>query len=127
MMIFVNLAEKSGLTRESYWSFIKLLAPFAPHLTEEIWQAENHQTSIHLESYPVADNELAKDTKVELGVQINGKMRGTITTAPEATEAEVVELALSEPSLGKYVSKDTLTKVIYVPGRILNLLVKSQD
>jgi len=126
MMIFVNMAEKSGLTKDSYSAFIKLLAPFAPHLTEEIWQSEGKQTSIHLESYPVADPELSKDTTVELGVQVNGRLRGSIKTSPEATEEDVLFLAFNEASVNKYVTREKLTKVIYVKGRILNLLAKGE-
>jgi leucyl-tRNA synthetase len=82
MMIFVNLAEKEGLTRATYGTFLKILAPFAPHLTEEIWHEIGTTTSIHLESFPEVDEALAVDALVTIGVQINGKMRGTVTVSP---------------------------------------------
>src|SRR5690606_2430311 len=93
MMIFVNSAEKSGLSKDSYEQFLKLLAPFAPHLTEELWAGLGHTDSIHKEAYPVFDEALAKDEEVTIGVQINGKSRGAITLASEAKENEAVEAA----------------------------------
>ncbi len=123
MMIFVNTAEKQGLTSTSYQHFLRLLAPFAPHLTEEIWSELGHTTSIHLESFPVADTTLAKDTEVEIGVQINGKMRGTIVVTPDATEAVALEAAHTVPNIAEKLTGNTITKVIYIPGKILNIIL----
>ncbi len=123
MMIFVNLAEKAGLTKASYELFVRLLAPFAPHLTEEIWHELGHSSSIHREGYPVGDETLARDTEVVIGVQINGKLRGNITVAPDASEITALELARGDHHISKYVSGGTITKVIYIPGKILNIIV----
>lgn len=124
MMIFVNLAEKEGLKEESLKAFIRLLAPFAPHLCEELWSNLGNTTSVHNETYPVADADLAADTEVTIGVQINGKSRGAVTVSPEASEDEVLAAAKLEPSVVKYLDGVVIDKVIYVPGRILNLIVK---
>ncbi len=123
MMILVNLAEKAGLTKESYELFVRLLAPFAPHLTEEIWHELGHETSIHREAFPLGDATLAEDTEVVIGVQINGKLRGNITTAKDASESTALELARGDQNISKYVSGGTITKVIYIPGKILNIIV----
>ncbi len=123
MMIFVNLAEKAGLTKASYESFVRLLAPFAPHLTEEIWHGLGHDSSIHLETYPAGDASLARDTEVVIGVQVNGKLRGNITVAPDATENTALESARADQNITKYVSGGTVRKVIYIPGKILNIIV----
>jgi leucyl-tRNA synthetase len=123
MMIFVNVAEKSGLSKDSYSSFLRLLAPFAPHLTEELWEESGNSTSIHLEDYPEADETLAKDELVKIGVQVNGKARGVIEISPEASEAEAFEAAKSEASVAKYLDSGEVKKVVYVPGRILNLII----
>ncbi len=124
MMIFVNLAEKQGLTKASYELFIRALAPFAPHITEEIWEELGHTESVHLMKYPVADPDLARDTSVEIGVQINGKLRGSITIAPDAAEAEALAAAKATPALTERLATGDITKIIYVPGRILNLIIK---
>jgi leucyl-tRNA synthetase len=123
MMIFVNLAEKAGLTKASYEMFVRLLAPFAPHLTEEIWQELGHSSSIHLETYPVGEESLARDSEVVIGVQVNGKLRGDITVAPDASESTALELARGDQNITKYVSGGTIKKVIYIPGKILNIIV----
>jgi leucyl-tRNA synthetase len=117
------LAEKEGISRASYELFIKLLAPFAPHLTEEIWHDFGYTTSVHLESYPVADPALARDTMVVIGVQINGKLRGDITITPSATAEEAVAAVTANPALASRLVGVTVTKTIYIPGKIMNLIV----
>ena len=123
MMIFVNAAEKSSLSKESYQAFITLLAPFAPHLTEELWALAGNDKSIHLESYPKADEALAADDEVTIGVQINGKSRGSITIAADANEEIAMAAAKADEGLAKYLKDGEVTKVIYVPGRILNCII----
>ncbi len=122
MMIFVNMAEKSGVSRESYELFLRVLAPFAPHLTEELWSELGHTESIHISSYPEASAELAADEVVTIGVQVNGKMRGSITLAPDASEEEAITLAKSEANISKYLESEII-KVVYVPGRIVSFII----
>lgn len=126
MMIFVNHAEKDGLSKESHDTFVKLLAPFAPHLTEELW-SKSHANSVHIEEYPRFDESLAKDDEVTIGVQINGKLRAQITLSPEADEELAVKKAETEKKILDYLEAGKLLKTIYVPGRILNFIVKSND
>lgn len=123
MMVLVNTAEKASLTKNSYLILLRLLAPFAPHLTEELWQQAGQSDSIHLASWPVADKKLAKDDEVVLGVQINGKLRGEITIGTEASEAEALALAKANDNVSKHLVDGEIKKVIYVPGRILNLVI----
>lgn len=122
MMIFVNQSEKHGLGKSTYETFLKLLAPFAPHLTEEIWHNLGNINSIHLEKFPEADMNLAKDDTVEIGVQVNGKLRGSVNVAPDATEEEVMTLVNNNSELQAKLSGATIKKIIYVPSRILNLI-----
>lgn len=124
LMVYVNHAEKAGLSKTSYRTFILLLAPFAPHLTEELWAELGESNSIHLEPYPVGDLELAKDTEIVLGVQINGKLRGEITVSPEATQDEVWEAVLQNELLAKRVKDIEIVKKIYVPARIFNIVIR---
>lgn len=123
MMIFVNLAEKEGLEKESYQIFLRLLAPFAPHLTDELWTLAGNANSIHIAEFPTFDESLAVDETVTIGVQINGKVRGEITVSPEASEDEVMEAVKENQQLVERLAAGEVKKIIYKPGKILNLIV----
>lgn len=123
MMIFVNLAEKEGLEKESYQIFLRLLAPFAPHLTDELWTLAGNSNSIHITEFPTFDESLAVDETVTIGVQINGKVRGEITVSPEASEDEVMEAVKENQQLVERLAAGEVKKIIYKPGKILNLIV----
>lgn len=123
LMIFLNHAEKAGLSKSSYRIYLQLLAPFAPHLTEELWHESGYTHSVHTESFPTYDASLAVDSMVTIGVQINGKARGSITIAPDAPQATALAAAQSEPALAPRLAEKAIQKVIYVPGRILNLII----
>jgi leucyl-tRNA synthetase len=122
MMIFVNLAEKSGLTKDSYVTFLRVLAPFAPHLTEELWQMAGNTYSIHRESFPEFDQNLTKSEVVTIGVQVNGKLRGEITISPTASETEAWAAVQLDHGLVTKLSGLEIIKTIYIPNRILNII-----
>ncbi len=122
LMIFVNLVEKQNITQESYEIFLKLLAPFAPHLAEELNEATGKSVSIHLDSFPEADLNLATDNEVTIGVQINGKMRGSITLAVDTDEDGAMKAVAADSVLSEK-SKGEIRKIIYVPGKILNIIL----
>ncbi|MBP9842863.1 MAG: leucine--tRNA ligase [Candidatus Pacebacteria bacterium] len=124
MMIFMNQAEKTGLTKESYLKFLQMLAPFAPHLTEELWALAGIASSIHTTQYPTYDENLAKDDLVTIGVQINGKHRGKVTISPEATQDEAWKAIGESPDLVARMNGQAVKKIIYVPARILNIIVE---
>jgi leucyl-tRNA synthetase len=123
MMVFVNHVEKSSITQTEYETFLRILAPFAPHLTEELWSEAGNTVSIHVAEFPVYDESLVKDDEVTIGVQINGKMRGEVTLAPDAGEDEALKVVKNTQQLQSRIENTTITKVIYVPGRILNLII----
>lgn len=123
MMVFVNEAEKTGLSKESYTSFLQVLAPFAPHITEELWFKLGKKNSIHSTDFPTFDPSIAKDTTVTIGVQINGKVRGDITISLEATEVEALNAIEANQQLSSRINVLEAKKVIYVPGRIINLIL----
>ncbi len=125
LMIYVNTVEKSAISKQSYKLFLQILAPFAPHLTEELWSAAGNSQSIHTEAWPAADPALAADSVVTIGVQINGKMRGSVTIPATADEAAAVVEAETEPTITRYLENQVITKVIFVPGRILNFITKA--
>ncbi len=124
MMIFINVAEKDGLTKESYQTFLKLLAPFAPHLTEELWSEAGYTDSIHTQVFPEADARLTEDDTVNLAVQINGKMRGTVSVSIAEAEERVLELISADAQLSKHLVGE-ISKVIYVPKKIINIIIKN--
>lgn len=123
MMVFVNTAEKAGLTQSDYQSFLQILAPFAPHLSEELWHQTGQAGSIHTQAFPTYDEALTVDTEVTIGVQINGKVRGDITIAPDAPETEALQAAHEHAQIARYLDDATVRKVIYKPGKILNIVV----
>ena len=126
MMVFVNRAEKEGLTKESYETFLKILAPFAPHLTEELWEESHSQKeteSIHQQTFPTHNPDLIRDETVTIGVQINGKLRGQVTLPSTATEAEALAEAKNDAKLTAKINGEII-KTIYIPGKILNLIIK---
>jgi leucyl-tRNA synthetase len=124
MMVFVNHVEKAGIIKSDFELFLKILAPFAPHLTAEIWHELGHEKSIHLDAFPEADANLAADDLVTIGVQINGKLRGDVTISPKATAEEAKIVLYENEQLKEKLSELEIVKIIYVPGRILNIVVK---
>jgi leucyl-tRNA synthetase len=103
-------------------TFILMLAPMAPHVTEEIWRALGHNTSVHLESWPKFDPKLARDETVTLIVQINGKVRDRLEVAAGTTEAAVRELALKSESVTRHLAGKTPTKFIFVKDKMLSIV-----
>lgn len=124
LMIYLNDAEKQGVTRASYQTFLRLLAPFAPHLTEELWSDLGGDYSIHQQPFPEADAALAEDRYVTIGVQVNGKVRGSVTIPTGADEETAVAAGKADVGVAKYLAQQEIAKVIYVPNRILNFIVK---
>jgi leucyl-tRNA synthetase len=122
MMIYINTVEEHGLSTTSYKNFLCLLAPFAPHLTEELWSEMNTKGSIHEQTYPQFDETLTVDETVEIGVQINGKMRGSISIARTATEDGALSVARNNLILSSKIENVEIKRVIYVPGKILNIV-----
>ncbi|WP_374971682.1 leucine--tRNA ligase [Blautia producta] len=118
----IELAKKTGgIDKETIETFVKLLAPFAPHLTEEIWEAYGHGDSVFHTEWPKADEEAMKDDEIEVPVQINGKTRAVISISAEASKEEAI-------AAGKEAIADKLTgtivKEIYVPRKIINIVQK---
>jgi len=122
MMIFLNAAEAAKAIGRAQWEILlKLLAPFAPHVTEELWQAGGHEDSVHIAAWPVADKQKLVASSVTIAVQVNGKVRGTITVDVSASESEV--LALARAQVGKWLEGKVEQKTLYIPGKIVTLVV----
>ena len=124
MMILVKqLLALPAVPREAAKALVLLLSPFAPHLAEELWQRLGGATTLAHEAWPTFDPAELVDDEVEIGVQVNGKVRSTVRLPKDADEATARRLALEDPRLVALVEGKTEKKLIYVPGRILNFIV----
>lgn len=121
LMVFLNHAEKEGLTAETYSLFLLLIAPFAPHLAEELWHETGKTTSIHLEKWPVPNVAKLVDTTVKISVQINGKMKGLIEAPVESSENALVELLKNDATLSSRIPT-SVSRIVYVQNKIINLI-----
>ena len=117
----MELSKKGGVDKETLETYIILLAPFAPHVSEELWEQFGHTDSVFHATWPEYDEEAMKDDEIEIPVQINGKTKCTIAINPDGDKDEI--LAKAKEALGDKVN-GTIRKEIYVPGRIVNLVIK---
>lgn len=117
----LDLSTKGGVDHETLKVFVQLLAPFAPHISEELWQRLGEKESVFHSEWPVASEEAMKEEEVEIVVQVNGKRKATILISVEDTKDFV--LAKAREALGERLTGN-LVKEIYVPGKIVNFVVK---
>ena len=113
-----------ALLRETIEALLRLLAPFAPHIAEEIWNQLGHSASIHQQSWPKWDAEAIKTDTVEIVVQINGKVRDKLTVPSELSSAELEQVALQQEKVQQLIEGKTVVKVIAVPNKLVNIVVK---
>ncbi len=125
MMTTLNSFEDSGISKSNYSTFLKLLAPFAPHMTDELWRKLGNSASIHLELWPKYDGTKLESCQITVSIQVNGKLRGTIECARDASEESVMELAKGEPNVSRWLEKKEIVKHIYVPNKLVNFVIKS--
>jgi len=124
MMEFINAAFKwVTVPKVVARDFTLLLAPFAPHLAEQIWLALGHSESLTYAPWPEWDESLLVEDQVSIAVQVNGKLRGTIEVAHQAEKAAVLEAARGQENVARYLDSGTLRKEVYVPGRLVNFVV----
>jgi leucyl-tRNA synthetase len=110
--------------REAADTLLLLLAPTAPHLVEELWERTGHPYSIHNQIWPKWDEELAREEEITLVVQVNGKVRDRITAPASITESEARQAALNSQRIKSFLEGKEVVKIIYVPSRLVNLVVK---
>jgi len=132
LMEFTNYLAKAreaaqvtdSACKEALDTLLLLLAPTAPHLAEELWQRTGHEYSIHNQSWPQWDEALAKEEEFTLPIQVNGKLRDRITVPVSITEAEAKQIALESQRVKPYLGGKEPAKIIYVPGKLVNLVVR---
>ena len=124
LMKLLNEFENLQPTTYNLQAFLKLLAPFAPHLAEEIWvDVLKNKKSIHLEAWPDYDEKLLVDTTLRIPVQINGKVRDTIEIPADSGEAEVRAAATAGPKVKEYLAGKEIKKFIYIPGKMVSIVI----
>ncbi|MGO1469807.1 MAG: leucine--tRNA ligase [Tissierella sp.] len=125
LMTLLNEFNDNGkITKKDLKTFIILLNPVAPHITEEIWENLGLEGYLHNSEWPTYDEEKTKDKVVELPVQVNGKVRGTIEVDVDASKEEVIEKAKDDENIFRFLEDKTVIKEIFIPGKIFNIVVK---
>ena len=124
-MIFVNECYKVGSCPKEYAEgFIKMLSCITPHMGEEMWELYGHSSSIALESWPTYDEAKMVDDEVNIAVSVNGKLRNTIKVALDSAEDVVKEMAFNDEKVARHIEGKEIVKVIVVPNKIVNIVVK---
>ena len=125
LMTFLNeVGKEKKIGREQLLCFVKLLNPFAPHIAEEIYQNQGGEGSLQLASWPEHDEAKTVDESIEIGVQVNGKLRATVTIPTDCEKEEALALAKADEKVQAALEGKNLVKEIYVPNKIVNLVVK---
>jgi leucyl-tRNA synthetase len=123
-MEHTNTLSKIGMDKETLQTMAVLLAPFAPHMAEELWERLGNKKSVFTQSWPVYDPQQMKADTIEIALQVNGKLRDSMTVAADAAKDDV--LAQAQQVLAERLAGMEIIKSIYVPGRIVNLVAKSE-
>ncbi len=125
LMIFINECYAQKEVPQKIWEdFLKILSPFAPHLSEELWQKLGKKKSICLEQWPKYNKSLIQEGNFTLVIQINGKTRDTLLAPINITQDLVLELALKQENIKKYIpDKSAIKKIIFVPNKLLNIVI----
>ncbi|SEA44086.1 leucyl-tRNA synthetase [Eubacterium aggregans] len=125
LMSLLNDFNKEGkVTKAEFRTYLQLLYPVAPHMTEELWEMAGFEGYLHASEWPVYDDAKTVDAVIEMAVQINGKVRGKITLPVAADAEEAKAIALANENIQNYVEGKNIVKEIYIPGKIFNIVVK---
>jgi len=126
MMIFLNLAIKKGkVTTETASAFVKILAPFAPHLAEEVWHMLGNKESLAYEPFPSFNEEYLKEDNFEYPVSFNGKMRFNLSLPVSLSKEEIINIVMADERTIKWLGGSSPANIIVVPNRIVNIVIKN--
>ena len=122
-MIFVNeFGKLEKFSREIAEIFVKLLAPYAPHACEEMWDILGNKETLAYEPWPQFNEKYLKEDEVEILIQVLGKAKARINMSPEISQEEMKNIALANPTVAEAIKGKTIRKVICVPGRLVNIV-----
>lgn len=125
LMSFLNIVSaKSNITKEEYKVLLLLLNPFAPHITEELYQRAGFEGRIYQQTWPTFDPEKCKVSEIEMVVQINGKLRSKFSIKVGATKEEILQMAKEDPKAQEYLAGKEIVKEIYVPNKLVNFVIR---
>lgn len=125
MMVFINDCYKAEVIPTAYAEgFVKMLAPMAPHIAEELWKLLGHEGTLSYEQWPTYDESKLVDDEVEVAVQVAGKVRAKIVVAKDASKEDIEKIALADEKVQEYMAGKNLVKVIVIPGKLVNIVVK---
>lgn len=125
MMVYINdLSKLDTLPREAWEPMILMLAPYAPHLAEELWAKAGHEPSVANVSWPKYKEELTIDAEVQIVCQINGKVRAKLMLSKDASKEEIIAAAKENDNVKKYLEGATIVKEIVIPGKLVSFVVK---
>ncbi|MFB7159805.1 leucine--tRNA ligase [Lysinibacillus sp. NPDC056232] len=125
MMVFINDCYKADVIPTEYAEgFVKMLAPMVPHVAEELWQILGHDETLSYKEWPIYDESKLVDDEVEVAVQVAGKVRAKIIVAKDASKEEIEKVALADDKVQEYMAGKNLVKIIVIPGKLVNIVVK---
>jgi leucyl-tRNA synthetase len=116
-------AETAPALREAVEILLLMLSPFAPHVSEELWERIGNTGMVCLQAWPKPDEEMARAEEILVVVQVNGKLRSRITAAADATEEEIRSMALADPRVKEFTEGKTLRKLVVVPKKLVSIVV----
>ncbi len=124
MMTLLNQLTEKGVNRAEYKTLLALLNPFAPHVTEELWQMMGETDLLSLHTWPSFDESKTVESSVTIAVQVNGKVKGTVTLPMDCPKEQALEIALADGKVQNAINGKNVVKSIVVPNKIINLVVK---
>lgn len=124
MALLNDFNDHGKITKKDFETYLILLNPVAPHITEEMWEMLGYKGYLHQSTWPIYDEAKTKDSVIEMPIQVNGKVRGTIEVSVDATKEEIKEKALSDENISKFLEGKNIVKEIFVPGKIYNIVAK---
>jgi leucyl-tRNA synthetase len=123
MMVFVNELEKGEISQKDFKLFLQILSPFAPHIADELWHGLGEKKSIHVSKWPTWDKKKLVDDLITIVIQVNGKVRSEMKILAGLGEESIKKTAVEDTAIQSWVSGKEIKRVIYVPGRLVNIVV----